>query len=121
MANFKLTKTVFDKATYDNVVNPSFQQVTPKVQKVDNFITVDEFFSYYTQLFYSIPPKGDINSHEYLIKQSGAYIQGASPNDELLLLTDEISSLRQELLQANQTILNLQLTATTSSLPSSTI
>ena len=53
----------------------------------------------------------NINSHDYLVKTSGQYINASLTNDESQLLLDEISSLRQQLLTANQQVLNLQISS----------
>ena len=59
-------------------------------------------------LFYDIPEIGDINSHEYLVKTSGEYIN-YNENDELIeALQNEIATLRQELLASQQQLTEQQ-------------
>jgi superfamily I DNA and RNA helicase len=48
------------------------------------------------------------NNNEYLIKKSSAYIGVVSTNDEVQALLDEITQLRQDNLELQQTILTLQ-------------
>ena len=56
------------------------------------------------ELFYQIPEFGDNTSHEYLIKSSSEYIKFAD-NDELIeALQQEISELREELLETQKQI-----------------
>ena len=107
MANYSLNKTVYNRRDYTNVIDTSFTQFTPPAPPVEDTITVEEFFGYYNKIFYDIPTMGSINSHEYLIKTSGQYIN-VTTNDETQILLDEITSLRQQLLMANQQVLNIQ-------------
>lgn len=107
MANYSLSKTVYNRRDYTNVIDTSFTQFTPPAPPKEDTITVEEFFGYYNKIFYDIPTMGSINSHEYLIKTSGQYIN-VTTNDETQILLDEITSLRQQLLMANQQVLNIQ-------------
>jgi hypothetical protein len=63
-------------------------------------ITVNQFFEYYTELFYEIPAFGATNSHEYLVITSGDYINFEGDNAEIQALQNEIAQLRKDLLQA---------------------
>ena len=108
MANYTLNKTVYNRREYTNVIDTSFSQLQLPPPPVEDTITVEQFFGYYSKIFYDISAEGNINSHEYLIKTSGDYINAAAPNDETQLLLDEITSLRQQLLTANQQVLQLQ-------------
>jgi transcription initiation factor IIE alpha subunit len=51
-------------------------------------------------LYYDIPPNGEINSHEFLVQQSGEYINFEANSEEIRALQDEIANLREELLNA---------------------
>jgi hypothetical protein len=111
MGNFQLNKTVYNSSIYKNVIDTSFTQVQPPAPPVEDTITVEEFFTYYTKIFYDIPTTGDVNSHTYLVKTSGEYINAAISNDEIQLLLDEITSLRQQLLSSQQQLINSQSSA----------
>jgi hypothetical protein len=111
MANYNLNKTVYNRREYVNVIDTSFTQLQLPPPPVEDTITVEQFFGYYNKIFYDIPIDGSVNSHEYLVKTSGEYINTAAPNDETQLLLDEISSLRQQLLTANQQVLNFQISS----------
>ena len=50
-------------------------------------------------LFYEIPVFGPTNSHEYLVKTSGEYINFDEDNEIIAALQKEIAQLRQDLLQ----------------------
>lgn len=110
MANYSLNKTVYNSTQYKKVIDTSLTQyVTPP--PVEDTITVEEFFNYYNKIFYDIPAEGNINSHSYLVKTSGEYIQSSTSNEEVQLLLDEITSLRQQLLTSQQQIINLQVSS----------
>jgi hypothetical protein len=103
----QLTKKVYGRGLYSQIIDVKFNQLIPPPSAVINEITVPEFFEAYETLFYEIPVTGDINSHEYLVTRSSEYIGTETQNDEINSLLDEINTLRQELLDANKTILDL--------------
>ena len=51
MANFPLTKQVFEKTAFDNTVNTTFSELTSSVvvSTGSNLPSVVEFFQYYQQ------------------------------------------------------------------------
>ena len=102
-----LNRKLFDKSKYEKVINTDFTQLvkTTPIVEVDPIPTVDEFFKYYNDLFFSIPQTGDLNSHEYLIKTSSEYINSDQINEEIKALIDEITELRQENVELNQELL----------------
>ena len=104
MANIRLNKGVFNKASYEKTINTKFTQLGVKSvqEQIDEQPTIEEFFQMYNDLFYDIPEVGNTNSHEFLVKTSGEYIN-YNENDELIeALQNEIAQLRQELLEAQQ-------------------
>jgi hypothetical protein len=116
MANYPLNKTVFNKEAYLNTVDTSFAQVSTPPPPLEDTITVSEFFDLYDAIFYDIPADGETNSHEYLVKTSGEYINFEQTDEDIQALLDEITGLRQENLALTQQIINLQVP---SSVPSS--
>jgi hypothetical protein len=110
MANYSLNKTVYNRREYTNVIDTSFTQITPTTP-VEDTITVEQFFQYYSKIFYDIPAEGNTNSHTYLIKTSGDYVNSSTINDDVQLLLDEITVLRQQLLIAEQQNVNLQISS----------
>jgi hypothetical protein len=99
MDKIDLNKTVFEKREYNKVIDTSFNQLTlksipPPIPSAD--ASIEQFFKMYNELFYDIPEFGETNSHEYLIKQSSAYIGFQQENEDIQALLDEIASLRQE-------------------------
>jgi hypothetical protein len=118
---YQLYLSQVNPSTYSRVVDPSFQQFQLPPPPLRDTISVEEFFTLYDQIFYDIPTEGLINSHEYIVKTSGKYIQTEVDNQDVQLLLDEITALRQELLESNQRILNMQLSSSLSSSMSSPI
>ena len=97
-----LIKDVFNKAEYIKTINTSFSElgVTSITEDQQLQPTVEEFFILYNSLFYDIPALGETNSHEYLIKTSGEYINYEERNEEIQALQAEIAQLRSDLLSA---------------------
>jgi hypothetical protein len=111
MANYPLNKVVFDKEAYEKTIDTSFSQVSLPPLPLADTITVAEFFDLYNTLFYDIPTNGNTNSHEYLVITSGEYINFEQNNEDVQLLLDEITTLRQDLLTANQQLISLQISS----------
>jgi len=109
MANYPLNKISFNKEAYEKTIDTSFAQQSLPTPPIANTISVADFFNLYNTIFYDIPVDGDINSHTYIAKTSGEYagLDNTTGQDVQILL-DEITTLRQDLLAANQTILSLQ-------------
>ena len=108
MANsVDIQKKVYNKEQLSTVVDREFKAYAPPVP-VQDPDTIEELFRLYNKLLYSIPDKGETNSHEYLIKKSSEIVDFDKTTEELQPLLDEIAQLRQQLLDANQEILNLQ-------------
>lgn len=99
----QLTKKIYETNTYQKVIDPTFTEfVTASLDPVQPILSVSEFFDYYQQLFYDIPVEGEINSHMYLVQQSQQYIGGSVIDLEKQALIEEINSLRQQILDLNQ-------------------
>ena len=105
-----LQKQVYDKNQYQKVIDTSFTQLVQPVTTPtgSTLPTVDQFFTYYNQLFFDIPKFGEVNSHEYLIQTSQEYIGPSNIiNDEIQALIDEVTELRQENLELQQQLLTI--------------
>lgn len=107
-----LSKQVFEKQQYRQVVDTSFTELTPgtataSIQTTTPVPTIQEFFDNYNQLFYTIPKTGETNSHQYLVNQSSAYIGGQGVNEEIVAILREITALREENLQLQQQLVNI--------------
>jgi len=97
-----LIKEVFNKAEYIKTINTSFSELGAPSITEDQQVqpSVEEFFGLYNSLFYDIPALGETNSHQYLIRTSGEYINFDEINDEIQALQAEIAQLRSDLLTA---------------------
>ena len=102
-----LNKEVYLKPQYERTIDTSFTQlgVTTQVE-APVLPTVDEFFQYYTELFYQIPKEGATNSHQYLVEQSSAYIGQQQQLEEIQALQEEITELRTQLLESRNDAIN---------------
>ncbi len=105
-----LNKKVYNKNTYEKVIDTSFKQLGVKTiqQQIAEQPTSNDFFSLYNDLFYDIPELGEVNSHEYLIKKSSEYINFEPNNEEIIALQAEISQLRIDLLESQKQVIALQ-------------
>ena len=120
--NVTFSTTVYDKNQYEKSLNTKFNQIgtspTPQEQ-IEEQPSVDQFFQMYRNLFYQIPQKGDVNSHISLIEQSSEYVNFNANQGEIEALQNEISQLRQQLLEEQKRSLELQ-TGETIDLPTVT-
>jgi len=93
-----LMKEVFSKTQYSKTIDTSFNElgVTSISEDLTNQFTVENFFELYNELFYDIPPNGEVNSHEYLVITSGEFINFDENNIEIEALRAEISQLRAD-------------------------
>ena len=102
-----IQRQVFNKQTYPKVIDTTFKELVPVNQDIEQFQTVEYFFQLYDDLFYEIPPVGEVNSHEYMVKRSGEYVGLESRSSDVDALIEEINDLRRQLLEANQNIIEL--------------
>ena len=105
MSEVTLTKTNFGRTSYTQTINTEFTQLVPPspVTVEDNLPTVNDFFNDYNALFFQIPKTGD-NSHTTLIESSTEYIGYVPQSQELEALQQEITFLREQLLETRQQI-----------------
>lgn len=98
MERINLRRQVYAKSAFDNVISTDFTQLTPVTPEAPQTqsIDIDEFFVQYNNIFYDIPKFGETNSHEYLVKTSGQYINSTQTNETVEALIEEINQLRQE-------------------------
>lgn len=105
----QLNKLALVKSNYVNVLDTSFSELVIPPPPVEETVSVSQFFRLYDELFYDIPSEGDLNSHEFLIERSKEYIgfEESTPEDIQALL-DEITILRQNLLDTEQEVFQLR-------------
>jgi hypothetical protein len=106
MSQIPIEKQVFDKDQYGRVINTQFSQLlNQQTEEETPSFTIDDFFELYDQLFYQIPKEGDTNSHRFILQKEAEYLGVIIDQDDIQALLDEITSLRQQVLDA-QTALN---------------
>jgi hypothetical protein len=105
MSQIPVQKTVFNKDTYGRVINTQFNQLLTSEGDEQLSFTVDDFFELYDQLFYQIPREGDTNSHQFILQREADYLGISISQDDVQALLNEITSLRQQVLDT-QTIIN---------------
>lgn len=98
----------FGKNSFPKVVDTQFTQLiqTDTEEDVDGFITPERFFEIYDERFYELPIEGEF-SHKELIRRSSEYVGIDSTSEEVELLLDEINDLRMQLLQSQQSLLDI--------------
>ena len=107
MSQIPIQKTVFSKDTYGRVIDTQFRQLITQDGEEQLSFTVDDFFELYDQLFYQIPTEGETNSHRYILQREADYLGISISQDDVQALLDEITSLRQQILDAQTTINDL--------------
>ena len=105
-----LIKGVFDKIQYIKTINTSFNELGTTTVNTENLNQVDigAFFQLYNRIFYDIPALGNVDSHQYLVRTSGEYINFDEVNDEIAALQAEIAQLRSDLLNAQMELVKAQ-------------
>ena len=104
MSQIPVEKTVFSKDSYSRVIDTQFNQLITQEDDTLSF-SVDDFFELYDQLFYQIPRDGETNSHQYILQREADYLGISISQEDVQALLDEITSLRQQVLDT-QTIIN---------------
>jgi glutaredoxin 2 len=97
------------KKTFNNVIDRNFKEflINSSTQNQSSIISIDDFFSMYEEIFYSIQKEGETNSHRYLLKKSAEYLGEISNTLNVQELLDEINSLNQQLLDSNKELANV--------------
>ena len=105
MSQIPVQKTVYDKNTYSRVINTQFSQlINQSTDEEQLSFTVDDFFELYDQVFFQIPKEGDTNSHQYILQREADYLGISVSQEDIQALLNEITSLRQQVLDAQTTI-----------------
>ncbi len=100
-----MKKRVFDKNAYPKVIDTQFKQLLSTVEEEETLsFTIEDFFELYEQLFYQIPREGDTNSHQYIIEKEAEYLGIIISQDDIQALLDEITVLRQQIVDTQNTL-----------------
>jgi len=102
-----IRKTVLERARYELLVDRTFQTFKTEVEPTVADSVV-EFFEKYENLYGDIPIQGVVNSHEYLVRKSSEVITIETSLEDIQPLLDEVAQLREQLLQANTRIFELE-------------
>ena len=105
--DIRIQKTVLNKDQFDKAVDTTFKTFVTTPDESDE-ITLPEFFNLYEKLYYDIPVEGEVNSHEFLVVESGKLVNLEQDTTEIQPLLDEITTLRQRVLDLNNDIIELQ-------------
>ena len=104
MTQISFSKNIFSKEDFNKVIDTRFKQLVG-VQPAQENITLDDFFQMYEDLFFEIPKEGDIQSHRYILNKTADYLGvKLSEENDIQALLDEITSLRQQLVDTQQII-----------------
>ena len=103
----KITKTVLDRSGFKETINNQFTFFKEPDPVIDPD-TIGELFRLYDKLYLEIPIEGDDSSHEYLVKKSSELYQIDSQLETIQPLLDEVAQLRQEILNGNRRIIELE-------------
>lgn len=103
-----LDKGVFSKESFDKLVDRNFKSLGQTIDTTGTEFTITDFFALYESLFYQIPKEGDLESHRYIFNKTASYL-GIPVGDEIDIqaLLNEITTLREDLLTSNKTLLDL--------------
>lgn len=106
MSQIPIEKQVFDKNQFGKVINTEFTQLlNQQIEAPTPTFTLEDFFTLYEQLFYQIPKEGEIESHRFILQKEADYLGVVIDQGDIQALLDEITSLRQQVLDS-QTALN---------------
>lgn len=102
----KIQKNVYQNPQFDKVVDRSFSFYNqPPAEEQE--LTIEDFFNLYERFYLEIDINGDEQSHEYLIKRSSELVDFEKDTSDIEPLLDEIAQLREQLLGAQQQIIDL--------------
>jgi hypothetical protein len=104
MSQIQVEKKVFGR-DFTKVIDTEFHQFLQNQNVGTDEMTLDQFFELYEQFFYQIPKEGDSHSHRYILNRTAEHLGVSLADDiDVQALLNEITELRQELLEANQTL-----------------
>ncbi len=92
--------SIYNKNTFTKVVNTQFSELAAPPLTIPE-TTVEAFFELYDELFPVIPNEGEVNSHRAILLREAEYLNvQLVGDDEVQALLQEITDLRQQLLEA---------------------
>lgn len=104
MSQIPVEKTVFSR-DFARVVDTGFHTFGQVIASSITVFSLEDFFALYEELFYAIPKEGDAESHRYILNRTVEYLGVKLADDiDVNALLEEITNLRQELLETQKTI-----------------
>ena len=103
----QLRKGSYNSEQYKKVIDTEFKTFVQEQPILDND-TVEELFRLYDKLYHNIPLEGEVNSHQYILNRSSELVNLEKTSEDIQPFLDEIAQLRQQLLDANETIFELE-------------
>jgi hypothetical protein len=103
----RIQKDSYNSNQFSTIVDREFKTFIKPAIEIDTD-TVEELFRLYDKLFFTIPIEGEINSHQYILQRSSELTDFEKTTEDIQPLLDEIAQLRQQLLDANQQIFDLE-------------
>jgi hypothetical protein len=104
--------SVYNKATFSKIIDTQFKELNTNPTTIQT-VSINDFFNLYDDLFFNIPKEGDVNSHRYILNKELEYFNVRLADDnEVQTLLQEITDLRQQLLQAEMTNANTTVSTT---------
>lgn len=103
----RIQKEVYRSDQFNNLVDRQFTTFT-KPEPIVDTDTVEELFRLYDKLYFSIPVEGEVNSHQYLLQRSSELTDLEKTSEDIQPLLDEIAQLRQQNLDLNQQIFEIE-------------
>jgi hypothetical protein len=103
-----IRKTVYNKEQFTKIVDNTFNTYKQPIPEQDPD-TIQELFRLYDKLYFEIDLEGQTQSHRYLVNRSLELINFEANTEEIQPLLDEIAQLREQLLIANQQIIDLEI------------
>jgi hypothetical protein len=104
MSQINIEKTVFNKDAFGKVIDTEFRQLISSTPEETPVFTLEDFFQLYEQLFYQIPKEGDTDSHRYMLEKSADYLGVIVNQDDIQALLEEITTLRQQVLDTQSAL-----------------
>lgn len=110
MSQIPIEKQVYDKDSFNKVVDTQFRQLLNNQPEETPVFTMEEFFDLYEQLFYQIPKEGEANSHRFILEKEADYLGVIVNQDDIQALLQEITTLRQQVLDTQTALADISKT-----------
>lgn len=107
MFSNQIKKTVLDKESGQRVLQREFTTFTQPIEDVQG--SIEDFFNEYERLFFDIPIEGETQSHEFIVRRSSEYSGFEKDTEEVDSLLEELEALREQNLDLEQTIVDLEI------------